>query len=118
MLLSMMRAKLHSVTVTGCDVDYEGSIAIDEDLLEASGLLVNEEVHVWNVTSGSRIVTYIIPGKRGSGEIALNGAAAHHFNIGDKAIIASFCQLTMEEARRHETCVVIADDDNKVKEIR
>ncbi len=118
MLLSMMRAKLHSATVTECDLHYEGSCAIDENLLEASGMLVNEEIHIWNVNSGARIVTYIIPGERGSGAIAVNGAAARHFAKGDKVIIASFAQMSHEEAREHKPCVVILGEGNQIESVK
>lgn len=118
MLLSMMRAKLHSATVTECDLHYEGSCAIDEGLLKAAGMLVNEEIHIWNVNSGARIVTYIIPAPAGSGAIAVNGAAARHFAKGDKVIIASFAQMTREEAEEHEPRVVILGEDNKIDTIK
>lgn len=114
----MMRAKLHSATVTECDLHYEGSCAIDEDLLDASGMLVNEEIHIWNVNSGARIVTYIIPAERGSGAIAVNGAAARHFAKGDKVIIASFAQMNHDEAKEHIPCVVILGEENKIQSIK
>ena len=117
-MLSMMRAKLHSATVTECDLHYEGSCAIDENLIEAAGMLVNEEIHIWNVNSGARIVTYIIPGERGSGAIAVNGAAARHFAKGDKVIIASFAQMSHDEAKAHKPCVVILNDDNTIGSIK
>lgn len=118
MLLSMMRAKLHSATVTECDLHYEGSCAIDENLLEASGLLANEEIHIWNVNSGARIVTYVIPAERGSGAIAVNGAAARHFSRDDKVIIASFAQMTLDEAHDHKPCVVILGAGNDIDSIK
>ncbi len=118
MMLSMMRAKLHSATVTECDLHYEGSCAIDEDLIEAAGMLVNEEIHIWNVNSGARIVTYIIPGERGSGAIAVNGAAARHFAKGDKVIIASFAHMPYDDAKEHKPCVVILNDDNTIASIK
>lgn len=118
MLLSMMRAKLHGGKITQCDLDYEGSIAIDTRLLDAAGLLVSEEVHAWNVSSGARIVTYIIPAEAGSGEIAVNGAAARHFQKGDSVIIASFAQMSHDEAKQHKPAVVILGTDNTIKEIK
>ncbi len=117
MLLSMMRAKLHGATVTECDLHYEGSVAIDRELLDATGLLVGEEVHIWNVSSGSRIVTYVIPGEPGSGKVAVNGAAARHFQKGDAVIIASFAQMTLEEAKEHKSVVAIMADDNTIKKL-
>lgn len=117
MLLSMMRAKLHSATVTQCDLHYEGSIEIDRELLDATGLLPGEEVHIWNVSSGSRVITYIIPGEPGAGQIGVNGAAARHFQKGDKVIIASFAQMTLEEAKAHTSVVAILDDRNAVEKL-
>ncbi|MBL4620380.1 MAG: aspartate 1-decarboxylase [Marinicaulis sp.] len=117
MLLSMMRVKLHSATVTECDLHYEGSVAIDRELLDATGLLVGEEVHIWNVSSGSRIVTYVIPGEPGSGKIAVNGAAARHFQKGDTVIIASFAQMSLEEAKEHTSVVAIMAEDNTIKKL-
>lgn len=118
MLLSMLRAKLHSATVTECDLHYEGSCAIDRDLLNASGLLVNEEIHIWNVNSGARIVTYVIPAERGSGAIAVNGAAARHFSLGDKVIIAGFAQIERDKANDHKPTVVILGEGNRVETIK
>ncbi len=115
MLLSMMRIKLHSATVTECDLYYEGSIAIDQELLDATGLLTGEEVHIWNVSTGSRIITYVIPGPAGSGKIAVNGAAARHFGKGDKIIITSFAQMTLEQAKQHKSVIAIMADDNSVE---
>ncbi len=117
MLLSMMRAKLHGATVTECDLHYEGSVAIDRELLDATGLLVGEEVHIWNVSSGSRIVTYVIPGEPGSGKVAVNGAAARHFQKGDAVIIASFAQMSLEEAKEHKSVVAIMAEDNTIKKL-
>ncbi|WP_425409184.1 aspartate 1-decarboxylase [Hyphococcus sp.] len=117
MLLSMMRAKLHGATVTECDLHYEGSCAIDEALLEATDLLVGEEVHIWNVSSGARIITYIIRAESGSGKIAVNGAAARHFAKGDKVIITSFAQMSREEAGKHKPVVAIMAEDNSIEKI-
>jgi len=118
MYLSMMRCKIHGATVTQCDLHYEGSISIDAKLLEASGLLPGEEVHVWNVSSGSRIVTYVIEAPAGSAQIGLNGAAARHFQKGDTIIIASFAQLDLEEAKTHRSSVAIVNPDNSIKEVK
>jgi len=113
----MMRVKLHNATVTECDLHYEGSVAIDQDVLDASGLLIGEEVHIWNVSSGSRIITYVIPGERGSGKIAVNGAAARHFQMGDAVIIASFAQMTLDEAKTHKSVVAIMASDNSINKL-
>ncbi|MEM8935682.1 MAG: aspartate 1-decarboxylase [Pseudomonadota bacterium] len=117
MLVSMMRAKLHNGAITGCDLHYEGSVAIDSHLLEASGLLVGEEVHIWNLSNGARIVTYILKGEAGSGEIAVNGAAARHFQKGDRVIIASFAQMTLEEAKAHRSAVLVLAEDNSIQRV-
>ena len=118
MLLTMMRAKLHRATVTECDLHYEGSIAIDMDLLDVSGLLLNEEVQIWNINNGARIATYIIPGERGSGTVSVNGAAARYFQRGDKIIITAFAQMTPEEAANHNPTVVLIGEDNKIDSVK
>lgn len=90
-LLSLLKSKIHRATVTHANVDYVGSIAIDRDLMERTGIHQNERVHVWNVTTGARVETYAIAADAGSGVIGLNGAAAHRFRPGDLVIIAAFC---------------------------
>ena len=117
MLLSMMRVKLHGATVTECDLNYEGSVAIDQEILDATGLLAGEEVHIWSVSSGARIVTYVIPGEAGSGAIAINGAAARHFEKGDKVIIVSFAQMALAEAKEHKPVVAIMAEDNSIEKL-
>lgn len=114
----MFLAKIHRATVTQADLNYEGSVSIDLDLLDAAGMLLNEEVHVWNVTRGTRLVTYTIAGPRGSGVVCINGAAAHLVDPGDKVILATFGELTEEEARRHEPRVVFVDEHNRIAEVR
>ncbi len=118
MLLSMMRAKLHRATVTQCDLHYEGSVSIDKDLLDASSLIVNEEVHIWNISNGARIVTYVIEAPAGSKEIGLNGAAARHFAVGDRVIITSFCAVSREEAAAHRPTVVLIGENNEIDDVR
>lgn len=93
MLLTMLKAKLHRATVTGADLDYEGSIAIDRDLLDVSGLLPYEQVDVLNISTGSRFTTYAIEAPRGSREVSVNGAAARLVQKGDKLIVVGYCQL-------------------------
>lgn len=93
MQIEMLRTKIHRATVTEADVDYEGSISIDPDLLEVADILSYEAVHVWNVTNGYRLVTYAIDGKRGTGEVKINGAAALHTAPGDIVIIAAFARF-------------------------
>ncbi len=109
MLLQMLKSKLHCVTVTEANLNYMGSITIDEDLMDAVGLLEGEQVHVVNNNNGERIVTYIIKGKRGSGVICLNGAAAHKFSPGDVAIIMAYASMTPEEAKVFKPKVVIPE---------
>lgn len=107
----MLRSKIHRATVTERRLDYEGSITIDVDLLERSGLWVGEKVLIANVANGNRFETYTLPGERGSGIISLNGAAAHLCEFGDKIIIMGF-ELTDEPIHAK---VVLVDDENKVK---
>jgi aspartate 1-decarboxylase len=115
MLLTMMKAKLHRATVTQADLDYEGSIAIDRDLLDASGILPHEQVDVLNITSGARFTTYAIEAPRGSRVIGVNGAAARLVQAGDKVIVVSYCQLDASEARNYHPTVVLLDDGNRIK---
>jgi aspartate 1-decarboxylase len=115
LLLNMLKAKLHSATVTQCDLNYEGSVSIDQDLLDVSGILPHERVDIWNVTNGARIQTYAIEAPRGSRTIGVNGAAARHFAIGDKVIIAAFASVEAEKAHQHAPTVVLMDDSNAIK---
>jgi len=114
----MFSSKIHRATVTVANVDYEGSVTIDQDLLDASGILEWEEVHIWDVTNGNRLATYAIAGPRGSGVIGINGAAAHLINPGDIVILATFVELEDAEAREHQPTAVFVDDFNRVKELR
>ena len=115
MLVTMMKSKLHRATVTQADLDYEGSIAIDRDLLDASSILPHEQVDVLNITTGARFTTYAIEAPRGSREIGVNGAAARLVQKNDKVIIVTYGQLPIEEARNYAPEVVLLDDDNRVK---
>lgn len=114
----MLRSKIHRATVTHADLEYEGSVTIDDDLLRASGIIEFEKVHVWNVTRGTRLVTYAMRGQAGSGVICINGAAAHLTKPGDLVIIATYGQMTEQEALAHRPTVVLVDEKNRVKEIR
>ena len=114
MLLQMLKSKIHCATVTEANLHYMGSITIDETLMEATGMLEGEQVHVVNNSNGERIVTYIIKGERGSGVICLNGAAAHKFQPGDVAIIMAYAAMTPEEAAVFKPKVVIPDRHNKI----
>jgi aspartate 1-decarboxylase len=115
MLLTMLKAKLHRATVTGADMHYEGSIGIDRDLLDASGILAHEQVDVLNINTGGRFTTYAIEAPRGSREIAVNGAAARLVQKGDRVIIIAYCQIPAEEARNYRPSVVILGDDNRIE---
>jgi aspartate 1-decarboxylase len=115
MLLTMLKAKLHRATVTGADMHYEGSIGIDRDLLDASGILPHEQVDVLNISTGGRFTTYAIEAPRGSREIAVNGAAARLVQVGDKVIIIAYCQLPAEEARNYHPAVVVLGEGNEIQ---
>jgi aspartate 1-decarboxylase len=114
----MLRAKIHRATVTRADLSYEGSIMIPRPLVERCDFLPNEEVHIWNVTSGTRFQTYVIVGEPGSNEISVNGAAAHLVKPGDLIIIAAFVSVPEEMAREHQPIVVFVDERNQFKEVR
>ncbi len=114
MLLTLLKAKIHHATLTRTDLHYEGSIAIDEDILEAANILPHEQVAVWNVTNGARLQTYALPAARGSCEFMLNGAAARLAAVGDKVIIAAYGQLPAEEARNYKPTVVIMGEGNEI----
>jgi aspartate 1-decarboxylase len=113
MQIELLKSKIHRVKVTQADVNYIGSITIDEDLMDAATLIEYEKVQVVNVTNGERFITYVIKGKRGSGTICINGAAAHKATIGDIVIIMSFVCLTPEEAQNHQP-ICIFPTDNKL----
>lgn len=115
MQLTMLKGKIHRATVTRVERDYEGSCAIDEDLLDAAGILEHEQIHIYNVTSGERFVTYAIRGQRGSGMISVNGAAAHRASEGDLVIIAAYVRLDQAAAREHVPSLVYPDDSNRIK---
>ena len=110
----MLRGKIHRATVTQCDLAYEGSCAIDEDLIEAAGMTVFERIELYNVNNGERFATYIIPGKRGSGEISLNGAAARRAHLGDLLIICTYGLMDDEEIKTFKPKVVLVDEKNKI----
>jgi aspartate 1-decarboxylase len=114
----MFRAKIHRASITHADLHYEGSCTIDADLLDAADILPNEELHIWNITRGTRLVTYALPGPRGSGVICINGAAAHGNVPGDLVILASFAEMSVEEARALQPKVVRVDRENKIVGIR
>jgi aspartate 1-decarboxylase len=112
MRLSVFKSKIHRATVTHADLEYEGSVTIDADLLDAAQILPHEAVHIWNVTRGTRLVTYALEGPRGSGAIAVNGAAAHLNKPGDLVILATYADMTPEEAKAWRPVVVRVDSRN------
>lgn len=116
MLIKLLKSKIHNATVTSTDVSYHGSITIDAALLAASGLVPNEAVIVADCENGNRFETYVIAGKRGSGSIGINGAAARLSKVGNRVIIMSFVQMTPVEAAGHRCRVVIVDSGNKAVE--
>ncbi|MBB6716577.1 aspartate 1-decarboxylase [Clostridium gasigenes] len=117
MRISMLKGKIHRATVVQAELDYVGSITIDEDLLEASGIYEYEKVNIVDIDNGNRFETYTIAGERGSGLICLNGAAARCVQVGDKIIIMSYCELEINEVKDHKPKVVFVDENNKVSRI-
>jgi aspartate 1-decarboxylase len=115
MLVTMMKAKLHRATVTQADLDYEGSIAIDSDLLDAAGIFPHEQVDVLNITTGARFTTYAIEAPRGSKVIGVNGAAARLVQKNDKVIVVTYGQMPAEEARQWSPTVVLLNEGNTIK---
>lgn len=114
MLRHYLLGKIHRATVTRADLDYVGSITLDPDLIEAAGFMENEKIDIYDVTNGSRLSTYVIPGIRGSREVGINGAAAHLVQAGDLVILASYGWMTAEEARAYEPKVVFVDERNRI----
>ena len=114
MEISMLKSKIHRAVITQAELNYVGSVTIDEELMEAAGLYEYERVHISNVNSGSRIETYVIAGERGSGVICLNGAAARSGQKGDLVIIMAYADMTPAEAKTHKPQVVFVDGDNKI----
>ena len=110
----MLRAKIHRATVTQCDLNYEGSCGIDEDLLDASNIVEFEKIELYNVNNGERFSTYAIRGKRGSGEISLNGAAARRAQLGDLLIICTYAPMTAAEVAGHQPKVVFVNGKNRI----
>jgi aspartate 1-decarboxylase len=111
---TLFKSKIHRATVTHADLEYEGSVTIDQDLMEAANVCEYEAIHVWNITRGTRLQTYAITGARGSGIICINGAAAHLNKPGDMVILATFAEFEEAEAREFEPTVVLVDAKNRV----
>lgn len=114
MILTLMKGKIHRATVTQADLHYEGSISIDQDLLEMAGILPNEQVDILNITNGERFTTYAITAPRGSKTFGLNGAAARRVQLGDKIIIITYAQMDAEVAKSYVPNVVLLDENNEV----
>lgn len=117
MEITMLKGKIHRAKVVQAELDYVGSITVDQDLLDAAGILEYEKVQIVDINNGSRFETYTISGERGSGLICLNGAAARCVSVNDKIIIMSYCQVNSEEAKELKPKVVFVDDNNKVEKV-
>lgn len=115
MFISLLKSKIHKARITQTELHYEGSLTLDEDLMDAAGLIENEKVSVLNMNNGSRLDTYVIKGERGSGAICLNGAAARLGMTGDEVIVLSYCMLDAKEAETFRPTLVFVDDKNAVK---
>ncbi|MBV6492364.1 MAG: Aspartate 1-decarboxylase [Turneriella sp.] len=115
--VTVLRAKLHRAEITDANLHYEGSLTLDEDFLEASGILEHEKVQIVNVNNGARLETYIIKGRRGSKEVCLNGAAARLGHKGDKIIVIAYAQMPLEEAKTFQPKIVLLEDGNKIRKV-
>ena len=118
MFRTMLKSKIHRATVTHCELNYEGSCAIDQDLLDAANIAENEQVHIWNINNGERFVTYAIKGERGSGMISVNGSAARRAAVGDLVIIATFVHVQNDKINEQEPQLVFVGSQNKLIELR
>ena len=110
----MLKAKIHRATVTGADLNYIGSLTLDKNLMDAAGLLEYEKIQVLDITNGNRIESYVICGERGSGQVCINGAAAHLIHEGDLVIIVSYCSLNDIEIQNHKPTIVYVDGENQI----
>ena len=118
MFRTLLKSKIHRVAVTDCELHYEGSCAIDEDLLDAANICENEQVHIWNINNGERFVTYAIRGERGTGIISVNGSAARRAAVGDLIIIASFAQVHEDHLKGFAPKLVFVEAKNRIQEQR
>ncbi len=114
MLIEVLKSKIHRVKITEANLNYIGSITIDEDLMDAANLIENEKVHVLSIDNGSRLETYVIKGTRGSGMICMNGPAARKISVGDTVIIVSYAQMDFELAKQHKPTIIFPKDDNSL----
>ena len=118
MFRTLLKSKIHRAAVTHCELNYEGSCAIDEDLLDAANLGENEQVHIWNINNGERFITYAIRAERGSRIISVNGSAARRAAVGDLVIIAAFAQVEEQEVAGFSPKLVFVNPDNRIQEER
>src|ERR1700749_4308261 len=114
MIIEVLKSKIHRVKVTQAELNYVGSITIDEDLIDAANIIPNEKVQIVNNNNGARFETYVIRGERGSGIVCLNGATARLAQVGDIVIIMSYGYMEMDEARNHQPIAIFPDSDNKL----
>lgn len=114
MHIEVLKSKIHRATITEANLNYIGSIAIDEDLMDAANLIENEKVHIYNISNGERLETYVIKGMRGSGIISLNGAAARKAEVGDLVIIISYASMDFEIAKNFKPHIIFPDQHNKL----
>lgn len=114
MRIEVLKSKIHRVGITEANLDYIGSITIDEDFMDAVNLIENERVHIYNINNGNRFDTYVIKGVRGSGVIGINGAAARKVAVNDKIIIVSYASMDFEDAKIHKPFIIFPDDNNKI----
>ena len=118
MFRTLLKSKIHRVKTTHAELHYEGSCAIDEDLLDAANICENEQIHIWNVDNGERFVTYAIKGERGTGMISVNGSAARRAQVGDLLIIAAFAQVHEEHLVNHKPKLVFVNNKNQQVDLR
>jgi aspartate 1-decarboxylase len=118
MFRTLLKSKIHRVAVTQCELHYEGSCAIDENLLEAANIAENEQIHIWNINNGERFITYAIRGERGTGMISVNGSAARRASAGDLIIIAAFAQVHEDNVAAHQPRLVFVNEKNQQTELR
>jgi aspartate 1-decarboxylase len=118
MFRTLLKSKIHRVAVTQCELHYEGSCAIDENLLEAANIAENEQIHIWNINNGERFITYAIRGERGTGMISVNGSAARRASAGDLIIIAAFAQVHEDNVATHQPKLVFVNENNQQTALR
>jgi len=112
----MFKSKIHRATVTAANLNYEGSLTVDADLLDEADILPYEQIHVWDVSNGARLVTYALPGRRGSGQVCVNGAGAHLVKPGDLVIVATYTLMSGRKAEKYEPTVVFVDESNQLRD--